>query len=280
MQYTKPVFIDENLAFSPMPSNSDIDHIAEEFDVVISVTSRKEMRYNYENLASRIEFYLIPIPDHTWPTLQQLHYIISLISDKTMKNLKVLVHCREGLGRSAAVASSYLVYRYGLTAQDAIRHIRSLRPNSLINPGLEGVVRAYEAYLMVHTEQPVGGLGFDKQELLRVIGMLVESLAYNRIIGLHEAYSVMKTVMMLLSDTREATRDDELSIILAEGRRVSPKIALIDLQHLQQGGTYVLKAVLASYDDRVDLFLNEMSNLLVRKYKLKVKDVEVVVEYW
>lgn len=280
MQHTKPVFIDENLAFSPMPSNGDVDYIAEDFDVVISVASRREMGYNYKNLASRIEFYLIPIPGHAWPTLRQLHYITSLISGKTMKNLKVLVHCREGLGRSAAVASSYLVYRYGLTARDAIGYTRSLRPNSLINPGLEGVVRAYEAYLMVHAEQPVRGLGFDEQELLRVVGMLVESLAYNKIIGLHEAYSAMKTVMMHLSDTRESARGDELSIILAEGRQVSTKIALIDLQPLQQGGTCILRAVLVSYDDRLDSFLNEMSSLIARKYKLKVKDVEVVVEYW
>ncbi|CAG2114126.1 unnamed protein product, partial [Medioppia subpectinata] len=46
----------------------------------------------------------------------------------------VLVHCRLGISRSATVVISYLMVKYGINSNEAIRRVRKQRPNVKPNP--------------------------------------------------------------------------------------------------------------------------------------------------
>lgn len=79
-----------------------------------------------------------PIKDFNVPDMRrQLPAAIRLLADMIARDHRVYVHCTAGLGRSAVVVLSYLVFVEGYSAQDAIDCILQGRPGS---------VPAWEAY--------------------------------------------------------------------------------------------------------------------------------------
>ena len=44
----------------------------------------------------------------------------------------VAVHCKAGLGRTGTVICSYLMYEFGMTAEQAIGYCRICRPGSVV----------------------------------------------------------------------------------------------------------------------------------------------------
>lgn len=54
---------------------------------------------------------------------------------------KVLVHCYQGKSRSAAVCCAYLITHYGLTYDDALAAIRTVRPTAAPNSHFERILR-------------------------------------------------------------------------------------------------------------------------------------------
>ena len=60
----------------------------------------------------------------------QLLKFIAIV--KTHPQCAVAVHCKAGLGRTGTVICSYLMYEYGMTAEQAIGYCRLCRPGSVV----------------------------------------------------------------------------------------------------------------------------------------------------
>jgi atypical dual specificity phosphatase len=71
-----------------------------------------------------------PFEDMEPPTQEQLDRAVSAVLRATDRNMGVAVHCGAGLGRTGVVLAAYFVTK-GLTASNAIAHVRKLRPGSV-----------------------------------------------------------------------------------------------------------------------------------------------------
>lgn len=65
-----------------------------------------------------------------WLLVIQLLKFIAIV--KTHPQCAVAVHCKAGLGRTGTVICSYLMYEYGMTAEQAIGYCRLCRPGSVV----------------------------------------------------------------------------------------------------------------------------------------------------
>jgi atypical dual specificity phosphatase len=58
-----------------------------------------------------------------------------------------MVHCAAGRGRTGTILAAYLLKENGLTADQAIKKIRKLRPGSIQSTTQEKAIFMYEKYL-------------------------------------------------------------------------------------------------------------------------------------
>lgn len=72
----------------------------------------------------------VPVPDFDAPTPEQFIAAVDTISKAVEAGMGVAVHCLAGKGRTGTVLAGYFVTK-GLSANEAIRTIRELRPGSI-----------------------------------------------------------------------------------------------------------------------------------------------------
>ena len=72
----------------------------------------------------------IPVTDFTAPSGRQLQLAVDTIDRAKRSGMGVAIHCGAGKGRTGTVLAAYLVTQ-GLTASEAIRKVRELRPGSV-----------------------------------------------------------------------------------------------------------------------------------------------------
>ena len=85
----------------------------------------------------------IPVLDLTAPTLEQLNEALAFIAEHTAHGL-VLIHCKIGYSRSAAVAGAYLLATgRAATVCEAIAQIRRARPTIRIRPEIHDVLERF-----------------------------------------------------------------------------------------------------------------------------------------
>ena len=137
-------WIDDKLAVASMPSRDDVKELAKRFSAVVIVCEDRELWYDdrlWEEQGVRV--YRVGTPDFRAPplvsTFMALREVVKLPG-------KVLVHCVGGRGRSRSVAAAYLVHRYGVEPEEALRRVG----------GVE--TRAQEVFVEVY------------RDLLRVLG--------------------------------------------------------------------------------------------------------------
>jgi len=122
-----PRFVDDFVAFSPMPLDGDVMRIASVFSGVVVLVHSYELRYSIDELRSLgVDVLHIPVDDFSAPPNDILLDIVRWILDKVERGLKVLVHCRGGKGRSGVVVAAYLMYRYCMDPEEAIEIVRSI----------------------------------------------------------------------------------------------------------------------------------------------------------
>lgn len=68
------------------------------------------------------------VPNFQPPTVDQMREVLALLDDPTKV---VAIHCLAGLGRTGTVAACYMVSSQGMSARQAIDHVRRCRPGSI-----------------------------------------------------------------------------------------------------------------------------------------------------
>ena len=84
----------------------------------------------------------LPVADFTPPSPEQLAEGVAAIQQGIAGGKKVAVHCGGGLGRTGTLLACYLVER-GLSSEEAIARVRSVRPGSIETPAQVAAVKAY-----------------------------------------------------------------------------------------------------------------------------------------
>ena len=73
-------FVDENVAFSRMPTQSELDEVGRDFDAVVVLVEDYELPYSLDEWEKRgIDVLHSPIEDFTAPSLSQLLEILQWI---------------------------------------------------------------------------------------------------------------------------------------------------------------------------------------------------------
>lgn len=98
-----------------------------------------------------LEYYRIPIDDATSNTnvlLDHLPIVVRVIDTVLQRGKNVLVHCRAGMQRSAATVAAYLMYKYNLSAANAMSAIKSRKSETFWPTPTFGIaLKRYEAQL-------------------------------------------------------------------------------------------------------------------------------------
>lgn len=95
--------------------------------------------------------YRIPVnddPSDNQTMLQHFPTVVAAIDDVLKYGNGVLVHCRAGMQRSAAVVAAYTMWKKGMTADQAFEYINSRKPETFWPvPTFESALRAWESQL-------------------------------------------------------------------------------------------------------------------------------------
>ncbi len=85
----------------------------------------------------------LPVKDFAAPSSRQIERAVDTILGTVAAGQAAAVHCRGGLGRTGTVLACYLASGEGLGAEEAIRHVRALRPGSVETAAQAAAVDAW-----------------------------------------------------------------------------------------------------------------------------------------
>lgn len=98
-----------------------------------------------------VQVYRVPVDDATRENETMLRHfptVVLLIDEVLSHGQGVLVHCRAGMQRSAAVVAAYLMWKRRLTADQAFEYINKRKPETFYGgPTFEAALRAWEGML-------------------------------------------------------------------------------------------------------------------------------------
>ncbi|MCE9531928.1 MAG: dual specificity protein phosphatase family protein [Planctomycetes bacterium] len=127
------------LASSAMPY--DAEELAwlrkEGIDILLSLTENPPSRRWIDEAGLMLVH--VPVPDFEAPSPQQFDKCLTVIEQARTSSMGVNVHCLAGRGRTGTVLAAYHVSK-GMSARDAINHVRSLRPGSIETPEQERAI--------------------------------------------------------------------------------------------------------------------------------------------
>jgi atypical dual specificity phosphatase len=109
-------------------------------DLLLSLT--EDPPYRRDINEAGLMGYHVPIGDMTAPSQEDLDRCITTMDRAMTSGLGVAVHCAAGLGRTGTVLAAYFV-QHGVSAGEAIRKVRRLRPGSIETIEQEECVREF-----------------------------------------------------------------------------------------------------------------------------------------
>lgn len=120
--------VDEAIVLGALPLWWQLDKLQKQENVVGVVNCTDEFG-GYPKLykAKNLRQLLIPTLDFASPSVAQLEEALRFIRE-CVPNGSVYVHCKAGRGRAATVAAAWLIMEYKLSAEDAQRRLKSVRP--------------------------------------------------------------------------------------------------------------------------------------------------------
>lgn len=93
-----------------------------------------------------IRVYRLPMVNMEAAHPEALDHAVDLMVESGDR--KVLVHCLAGMGRTGMVLAAYMIREKGMSADEALREVKRLRPGSLKRRVQNEAMRDYEAYLL------------------------------------------------------------------------------------------------------------------------------------
>lgn len=120
-------------------------------DVLVSLTENPLPR-NWLNDAGLLAV-PVPVPDMEAPSQRQLDHVLATVKRAHGSGMGVAIHCAAGLGRTGTVLAAYFVGT-GLTARDALRKVRELRPGSVETLDQERAIEQYAQKLSAPAPEP------------------------------------------------------------------------------------------------------------------------------
>jgi len=94
----------------------------------------------------RLELVHLPMQDHEPPSVDALAAGSRAVRDLLGSGKTVVVHCLAGQGRTGCVLAAYLMSERRLTADEALRTLRDIKP-SFVERAQESALREYQASL-------------------------------------------------------------------------------------------------------------------------------------
>ena len=94
-----------------------------------------------------INYFHLRVEDYGVPSLEELDNTVDYIQHQIDNQKPVMVHCAAGRGRTGTILAAYLLKKENLTAEEAIKKIRKLRPGSIQSDRQEIMMSMYEMYL-------------------------------------------------------------------------------------------------------------------------------------
>jgi atypical dual specificity phosphatase len=95
----------------------------------------------------------LPVTDLEPPTFEQAQQFLDFVERERQAGRKVAVHCRAGLGRTGTMLACYLVGQ-GMSALEAINHVRMRRPGSIETFEQERFVHAFAEFHASQAGEP------------------------------------------------------------------------------------------------------------------------------
>jgi atypical dual specificity phosphatase len=99
-----------------------------------------------------VDYFHLRVEDYGAPSLEEIDNTIDYIQQQISKKKPVMVHCAAGRGRTGTILAAYLIKKENLTANQAIKKIRSIRPGSIQSDRQEMALYIYEQYLNSKTK--------------------------------------------------------------------------------------------------------------------------------
>lgn len=130
------------LAALGRPDEADLAWLREQGVQVVLTLTEHPLPRAWVNDAGLMAVH-IPVPDMEAPSERQLRTAVGTIERAKKSGLGVAVHCAAGKGRTGTVLAAYLVSQ-GMSAGEAIRKVRELRPGSVETHEQEQAVREWE----------------------------------------------------------------------------------------------------------------------------------------
>lgn len=133
--------IEKNLYQGGIPTENK-----EEVEFVLSLIRNNYTKSGdeYKKLQN-VNHLSFPIEDGLFPGIRWLKTVVETVEVILKNDYKILVHCREGVSRSAMVTAAYLMKKYLINHETALNNIAQI--NSRIDPNprfVEGLKKWFE----------------------------------------------------------------------------------------------------------------------------------------
>ena len=94
-----------------------------------------------------VNYLHLRVEDFGSPSIEEIDSTVEYIQHQIDNKRPVMVHCAAGKGRTGTILAAYLLKNENLTAEQAIKKIRNLRPGSIQSNIQEMTISIYENYL-------------------------------------------------------------------------------------------------------------------------------------